>query len=230
MLRVRPLPGAKFICMNPGLQGWRNVCFLVLAVPIFALQSYSQSQPSSNAQVTRTAGTIKSVQASSITLTSDSGSDVVAQLAANTRIVRVPPGQKDLKNATPVQVDDLQPGDRVLVRGTPAADGHSIAALAVIVMKQADVAAKREHDREDWQKRGVGGLVSAIDPNAGNISITTGGFGGNRALVVHTIKDAVLRRYPPGSIRFDDAKTAPLDQIKPGDQLWARGTRSQDGS
>jgi hypothetical protein len=44
------------------------------------------------------------------------------------------------------------------------------------------------------------------------------------------MKDTVLRRYPPGSIRFDDAKPAPLDQIKPGDQLWARGTRSQDGS
>jgi len=47
---------------------------------------------------------------------------------------------------------------------------------------------------------------------------------------VHTSKETVLRRYPPGSVRFDFAKLAPLDQIKPGDQLWARGTRSEDGS
>jgi hypothetical protein len=31
-------------------------------------------------------------------------------------------------------------------------------------------------------------------------------------------------------VRFDDAKPAPLDQINPGDQLRARGTRSPDGS
>jgi len=31
-------------------------------------------------------------------------------------------------------------------------------------------------------------------------------------------------------VKFDDAKPAPLDQIKPGDQLRARGTRSPDGS
>ena len=216
--------------MYPGLQRWLNVCAVAAVVPILAWQSYSQNQPSGNAQVTRTAGTIKSVQASSITLTSDSGSEVVAQLTASTRIVRVPPGQKDLKNSIPVKAEDLQPGDRVLVRGTTAADGHSIATLAVIVMKQADVAAKREHDRQDWQKRGVGGLVSAIDPATGNVSITTGGFGGNRNLVVHTSKETMLRRYPPGSVRFDDARPAPLDQIKPGDQLWARGTRSEDGS
>ena len=31
-------------------------------------------------------------------------------------------------------------------------------------------------------------------------------------------------------MKFDDAKPAPLDQIKPGDQLRARGTRSADGT
>jgi hypothetical protein len=40
----------------------------------------------------------------------------------------------------------------------------------------------------------------------------------------------VLRRYAPDSVQFDDAKPAPLDQIKPGDQVRARGTKSADGS
>jgi hypothetical protein len=31
-------------------------------------------------------------------------------------------------------------------------------------------------------------------------------------------------------VKFDDAKPAPLDQIKPGDQLRARGSRSADGA
>ena len=39
-----------------------------------------------------------------------------------------------------------------------------------------------------------------------------------------------MRRYAPGSINFADAQPAPLGQIKPGDQLRARGQRSADGS
>ena len=84
----------------------------------------------------------------------------------STKILRVPPGEKDLKNATALQAQDLQPGDRVLVRGQASAEGTgtpSSTALAVIVMKQADVAAKQQHDRDDWQKRGVGGLVTKVD-------------------------------------------------------------------
>ena len=51
----------------------------------------------------------------------------------------------------------------MLLRGRPGANGD-IAASTIVVMKQADVAQKQQHDREDWQKRGTGGIVSAIDP------------------------------------------------------------------
>jgi hypothetical protein len=48
--------------------------------------------------------------------------------------------------------------------------------------------------------------------------------------VIHTTKNTILRRYAPDSVKFDDAKPAPLDQIRPGDQLRARGTKSDDGN
>ena len=40
---------------------------------------------------------------------------------------------------------------------------------------------------------------------------------------------AQSHRYAPGSVKFDDAAPAPLDQIQKGDQLRARGQRSADG-
>jgi hypothetical protein len=40
----------------------------------------------------------------------------------------------------------------------------------------------------------------------------------------------VIRRYAPGSVRFDQAVKSSVDQIKPGDQLRARGPKSDDGS
>lgn len=205
--------------------------FLVVALaglcPVSAQTKLAGS--SADTAIAKAVGTIKSVQADSITIAAESGGDVTAKLAASTKILRVAPGEKDLKNAAALQPQDLQPGDRVLVRGQASADSHTILAHAVIVMKQADVTAKQQHERDDWQKRGVGGLVNKVDAATGTIAISSSGFGASRSIAVHVSKDTVLRRYAVGSVKFDDAKPAPLDQIKTGDQLRARGTRSQDG-
>jgi hypothetical protein len=163
-------------------------------------------------------------------LSADSGEEVHVTLQDSTRLLRVAPGQKDLKTATPLQKQDLQTGDRILVRGRPSSDKSSLTALAVIVMKQSDVAAKKDKDREDWQKRGVGGLVTAVDAESGTVSISMTSFTGSKTVAIHTTKNTILRRYAPNSVKFDDAKVAPIDQIKVGDQLRARGTKSEDGS
>ena len=198
---------------------------------------WAQSKPASSsgdAQIAKAVGTIKSIQADSITVAVESGGDgdIVAKLTGSTKILRVPPGEKDLKNATALQAQDLQMGDRVLVRGQASTDGdkHTIVALSVIVMKQADVAAKQQHDRDDWQKRGVGGIVTNVDTATGTITISSGATGANRSIAVHITKDTILRRYVSGSVKFDDAKPAPANDIKAGDQLRARGTRNPDGS
>jgi hypothetical protein len=203
-------------------------------VLLFALPSsvFAQDKPASSpsgASVAKAVGVIKSVDADSITITSESGGQITAKLTSATKILRVPPGEKDLKNAVALQPQDLQPGDRVLVRGQVSADGHTIAALAVIVMKQADVASKQQHERDDWQKRGVGGLVTKVDQSTGVVTISTGGMGVSKVVVIHINKNTVLRRYAAGSVKFDDAKVAPIDQVNTGDQLRARGTRSADG-
>jgi hypothetical protein len=201
---------------------------LALAVPLVEAQEKTSANP--GPAITKAVGTIKSVHAESIMVVAESGENRTATLSPSTKIMRVPPGEKDLKNATPLQAQDLQEGDRVLVRGPLAADGLTIAALAVIVMKQADVAARQQQDREDWQKRGVGGLVTKIDVAAGTIAISTNATGASKTVVVRLAKGAVLRRYAPGSVKFNDAKPAPLDQIRMGDQLLARGARNADGT
>jgi hypothetical protein len=51
-----------------------------------------------------------------------------------------------------------------------------------------------------------------------------------KTLTVRINKDTILRRYAANSIKFDDAKRAPIGDIKPGDQLRARGAKNADGS
>ncbi len=158
-------------------------------------------------------------------LKTDSGPEISISVPDGARIVRLAAGQTDLKSAPAITFAEIQVGDRMLLRGRSGANGD-IEATTIVVMKQADVAEKQQHDREDWQKRGTGGIVSAIDPATGTftVSITP-----TQSVLVKTQKDTSFLRYSPNSVKFADAQKGMIDQIKTGDQLRARGTRSADG-
>jgi Domain of unknown function (DUF5666) len=174
-------------------------------------------------------GTVKSISGNNIVLAVEGGSDTSVVVQDGARLLQIEPGETDLKKATPLQLSDLQNGDRILVRGSAGPDGKSILAVSVIAMKKADLAARHAHEQAEWQKNGIGGLVSAVDPAAGTITVSTSALGANKSVVVHVSKNTVLRRYAPGSVKFDDAAPAPIDQIKAGDQLRARGQKNSDG-
>jgi hypothetical protein len=73
-------------------------------------------------------------------------------------------------------------------------------------------------------------LVSAVDPSSGTITITTGAGSTKKSVAIHTTAATVFRRYAPDSVKFDDAKASALDQVKPGDQVRARGNKNADGT
>jgi hypothetical protein len=209
---------------------WIVWVFSSLLVAFLSLPSAYAQAPAAGQRTPPAVGTIKSLTQNSLVVTTDSGSDVKLQLTADVKLLRVPPGSKDLKEATPIQLSDLQPGDRVLVRTKASDDGSALVATTVIAMKKADIAEKQSKEREEWQRHGIGGLVKSVDATAGTITLDTLTATGPKDVVIHVGKNMVLRRYAPGSVKFDDAKTAPITEIHPGDQLRARGQRSADGA
>ena len=187
------------------------------------------AQSGASAAASRSIGTIKSITGNTVIVTTDAGADVTVVTNDATRFVRVAPGQTTLQGATVLHLQDLQVGDRVLVRGQAASAGAPMTAAAVIVMKKTDLEAEHAQQQAEWQ-RGVGGLVKSTDPASGAITITMAALGGVKTVELHTTKETVLRRYAPDSVNFDEAKAEPFDQIRPGDQLRARGTRTPDGN
>jgi hypothetical protein len=202
---------------------------LMVCLAALALTGSGVAQDAA-AAIAKPVGTVKAVAGNTITLTTDAGATVNVVVGETTRMVRTAPGQKDLKDAAPAQLQDVQVGDRILARGKASSDGASVQAGVVIVMKAADVAAKQQQERDDWQKRGIGGLVTAIDATKGDVTISISSLSGSKAATVHVAKDTVIRRYAPDSVKFDDATAGTLDQVKVGDQLRARGTKNADGS
>jgi hypothetical protein len=175
-------------------------------------------------------GTVTAINGDTLTVKTDAGEVHQVQVPAAASIRRVEPGEKDLSKAETIQFSDLAGGDRVLVRLDPNGAGATPQALQIIAIKQSDVAAKQQKDREDWQRRGVAGLVKSVDAGPGVIVLTSGAGATAKTVTIHTTRATVLRRYAPTSVKFDDAQPAPIDAIHAGDQLRARGQKNADGT
>ena len=178
----------------------------------------------------REMGTVKSISADGLALTTDAGQQVQVKLDANAKVVKLPAGSKDLKDAQPIELKDVTVDDRVLVRGAAGGQPGTFLANSVIVMKREDLQQKRQQEQEDWQKRGIGGLVASTDVPAGIVTVSSGAASAVKKTVVHVSPTTVIRRYSPDSVKFEDTQPGTLAEIKPGDQLRARGAHAEDGS
>lgn len=198
---------------------------------IFVLMvSCLAQQPAATSGNTKAVGTVESISGNSFTLKTDNGTEIMVTAQDGARVLRSEPGQKSLKEATPVQFSNIQAGDRTLLSGKASADGKAISASTIVVMKQGDIASKQAQERADWQRRSVGGLVSAVDAVNNSITISTMVLGQKKDVSVKVSPTTVIRRYAPDSVKFDDAKKSSLAEIKAGDQLRALGNRNGDGT
>jgi Domain of unknown function (DUF5666) len=199
--------------------------FLLCAVIFSAFPLMAQDA----AKPTTFLGTVQSINGSNITVKNDAGAAMQVTVQDNARLLRIEPGQKTLAGASPFSLSDLATGDRVMARGAANADNTSLAASLLVAMKGADIAQKQEKEREDWQKRGTGGLVKSVDSAAQTVTVSAGA-GGTRIITVHATPATIVRRYAPGSVKFDQAVKGTLADIKAGDQLRARGSKNADGT
>ena len=217
--------GARRRMMNVDVR--RVLTSLCRGFLVFSLVATGRGQAPSPTY--KAIGAVVSIEPTGFTIQTDSGTRLTVLLSDQAILLRVAPNQKDLKNATKINAGDIREGDRIMVRGHISDDQKTLLANAAIDMSKEDIARKQEAERAEWQ-RGVGGLVSLVDPATSTITISMAAAGAVKKIAIHISKDTILRQYAADSVRFDDAKPGTLDQIKPGDQLRARGTRNEDGS
>jgi hypothetical protein len=200
----------------------RRAAVVCLAIGIAAAQ-----QPAR----TNLVGAVQAIDPANgqITLHTDDGKTVKITPHATAKFLRLPPGEK-IANATPIAAGDIAVGDRLLARGELSDDKNALAASTLVVMTKADIAKKQQADQAEWQKRGVSGLVTAVDTKAGELTINTRVMGETKPLIIAVGDKAEIRRYAPDSVKFADAKAGTLADIKVGDQVRALGEKSEDGT
>lgn len=203
-------------------------CFAAAAQPA---QTAGQTSGDGAAQ-NRVLGEVTAIDSArmQIGLRTSEGQSVVVKLDGKTLYRRVPPGETTLAKAAVISLGDIGVGDRVIARGERGEGGGSMRAGALIVVSKAEMAKKLEHDRAEWLKRGIAGVVTAVNKQTGEVTVLARAQEGTKSLVVAAGKDAAFRRYAPDSVRFADARPGSFDELKVGDQLRALGVRSDDGA
>ena len=213
------------------------LAIMMLAACLCAAGTHAQTP--AGIQPNQVAGEVTALDALNHTVTVKAdgvGTLVTVQLSDATKYYRAKPeALTHADKLTPADLDaitagNIGVGDRLVALGKVAEDQKSVPARVVIIMAKADRAAKEERDREEWRRRGVFGVVSAVNPTTKEITINMRGREGTQPLVIAATETTKFRRYAPDSIKFANAQSSTFAELKVGDQLRARGTRSADGT
>jgi len=207
---------------------------LVLCVCLFVCASAqtptSAPAPSSDSAITPLSvmGVVSELknEPRQVIVTTAAGSQVTVTLSDRTVFMRIPPGEKTKDKFIKITPSDFGVGDSVFARGRMSEDRKAMPALEFYVMSKGDIAEKRERDRDDWRKRGLAGTVSAVNADTKEVTIEARTAEGAKPIVITTKADTKFRRYAPDSVRFSDAKSSSIAELKTGDQLRALGTKN----
>jgi hypothetical protein len=193
-----------------------------------AVQQAGEKSPARN----RVLGEVTKIDAPNkqVSVKTIDGAQVVVNLAEHTVYRRVPPGETTLDKAVGISLADIGVGDRVIARGKFDEARESKQALSVVVMSKAEITSKQEHDRAEWLRRGVTGVVTALDPQKKEITLRAASGESGVIKIDGAAAGAHFRRYAPDSVKFRDAKPSSFAELKVGDQLRALGGKSADGT
>lgn len=164
-----------------------------------------------------------------LTIKADNGTTYTVNLEEATPVYEVPLGENSMKNAAKITVDKLTVGDRVIARGT-VSNGNTMAATRIVAMSKSDVQKKQAEEQADWQKRGVSGIVTQVNPDTHEFTINEPTRGGVKSATVLAGGKTDFHKYAAGSIKFSDAKVSSLGELKVGDQVRVLGDKNADGT
>ncbi len=184
----------------------------LVAIPVFG-----QAPPSPYLSVI---GTVQSVADNVLTVKTDKAGDTTVKFDAKTSFRKIPPGETDMRKASPAQAEDVAAGDRIVAR-VRTDNPTGIPAVTLYIAKAAELAQRQQKTLAEWQTQGVSGVVKSVDLAAKQAVITARG----KDVTLDVSGAVTYQRYKPETAKYEDDTFA---SIQPGDQLRVLGVKNAD--
>ena len=194
-----------------------------------AVMLFARSTDPAHQEKNRIVGEVTAIDSGArrLTIRTDGGKTVIVLTDEATTYRRVPPNERSLEKAVAISFPDISVGDRVLVIASTPGDVQ-VSARQLFVMNKAELAGEREREREEWRRRGIFGVVVAIDSGRKEITARARGHEGPEPVVISTAGNVRFRRFAADSARLSDSRPSSFAELKVGDQFRALGDRSAD--
>ena len=159
-----------------------------------------------------------------IMIREDNAGPLAVVYTEKTSLLRIPPGETDLKKATRITIADVAAGDRLLAVGPRSDNGKAVDARTMVVISKSDLAEKQKRDQEEWQRRGIAGTVSAVDSSTKTFTVQVG----DKKFKVQSVDKTDYRRYAADSAKFSDSVPSSFSDLRSGDQIRVVGDKHED--
>src|SRR5436190_6757844 len=142
---------------------------LIILIFAAAIKLISLNPSHAQEKVDSVVGVVAAIDVAkrTIMIKTDAGAAVSLQADDNTVCFRLPAGERTLSKATSAKFEEIAIYDRILAHG--GKNDQVFLAQRLIVMPAAEVSKKREHDLDEWKRRGIGGIVREVNAASGEI-------------------------------------------------------------
>jgi hypothetical protein len=208
----------------------RNTAFL--ALPLIAFSGLMQSVASAQAPAaapspyTSVQGSITKVDLAGkvLSVKTDAG-DTTVKFSDQTQLMELPPGEADVKKATPLKAEGISAGDHILAR-VQTKDLTGLPARTVYINRASDIAKENAAKAAEWQTA-VSGFAESVDPAAKKVTMKVKGAAGapDRDVALDLSGTVSYQRFSDKSFEYERTDGS---AIKPGDHLRVLGTKNAD--
>jgi hypothetical protein len=204
----------------------------LLALPLIAFSGLMQSIASAQAPAaapspyTSVQGSITKVDlAGKVISVKTDASDTTVKFNDQTQLMQLPPGEADVKKATPLKAEEISAGDHILAR-VQTKDLTGLPARTVYVNRASDIAKENAAKAAEWQTA-VSGFAESVDPAAKKITMKVKGAAGapDRDVALDLSGAVSYQRFSDKS--FDYERTD-VNAVKTGDHLRVLGAKNAD--
>lgn len=152
--------------------------------------------------------------------------DTTVKFSDQTKLLELPPGEADVKKATPIKVDGISAGDHILAR-VQSKDPTGLPAGTIYINRASDIAKENAAKAQEWQTQAVSGFAESIDIAGKKAAIKVKGAAGapDRDVELDLSGPVSYQRFSDKSLEYERADLA---GVKPGDHVRVLGTKNAD--